>query len=268
MDTLFFVVSKGLAPFLKLETWLFLSVAAGFVFLRLGRVRTATWLTGLGAGLFAMIAILPLGVPILNSLEARYPPNPVLREVAGIILLGGGEDTRRSAAWGQPLVNEAGDRFIAALSLSDRHPEAVVLFTGGIGSLSQSGPSGAAVAERLLTGAGLAPERLILEGGSRNTAENARLSLEHRTDGSGAWLLVTSAFHMPRAVESYCAAGWSDIVPWPTDYRGQPFSDGIGWDLSGHLRDLETAVREIVGLAVYRATGRATDPGGCLMTVD
>jgi len=268
MDTLFFVVSKTLAPFLQLETWLFLAVAAGFVFLRLGRVRTATWLTGLGAALFAMIAILPLGTPILNSLEARYPPNPVPRDIVGIIVLGGGEDTMRSAAWGQPLVNEAGDRFIAALSLANRHPEAFVLFTGGIGSLTRSGPSGAAVARQLLIDAGLAPERLILEGGSRNTAENARLSLEHRTDGPGAWLLVTSAFHMPRAVESYCAAGWSDIVPWPTDYRGERFSDGIGWDLAAHLRDLETAVREIVGLTVYRVTGRASDPDGCLVMAD
>jgi hypothetical protein len=65
---------------------------------------------------------------------------------------------------------------------------------------------------------------------------------------------------MRRAVASFCAAGWTDLVPWPTDYRGGNVADGIGWSFSEHARDLEIAIREVVGLAAYRMTGRALSP--------
>jgi len=264
MDSAFFVVSKLAAPLLQLETWLFLLLLATFVLLRFGRAGAATGTAGIAAALLALVSILPLGSLVLNALEARFPPNPDPSDVAGIVILGGGEDSVRSAEWDQPLVNDAGDRFIAALVLANRYPDAQVLFTGGIGSIVQSGPTGAEVAGRLLLESGLSPDRLMLEPASRNTWENARFALEHRTEKPGVWILVTSAFHMPRAVESFCAAGWTDVVPWPTDYRGQAFLEGIAWDLPAHLQALETAVREVVGLRVYRLTGRATKAAGCL----
>ena len=56
-------------------------------------------------------------------------------------------------------------------------------------------------------------DRLALERDSRNTAENARNALDLRDPNiPGAWILVTSAFHMPRAVETFCAAGWANLV--------------------------------------------------------
>lgn len=121
------------------------------------------------------------------------------------------------------------------------------------------------VARDLLLGAGLDPDRLILEANSRNTAENAELSLRLRPEGEGGWLLVTSAFHMPRAVGTFCQAGWTDIVPWPTDFRTSSITPLIRWDLAGHLDDLNTAFKEWLGLLVYRVTDRtlALFPAGC-----
>ena len=104
---------------------------------------------------------------------------------------------------------------------------------------------------------GLAPERLLFERASRNTAENAALSLALVQPGEDeTWVLVTSAFHMPRSLASFEAAGWTGLVPYPVDYRSGGFGDGIGWDLARNLLTLNTAVREYIGLVAYRVTGR------------
>jgi uncharacterized SAM-binding protein YcdF (DUF218 family) len=59
---------------------------------------------------------------------------------------------------------------------------------------------------------------------------------------------------MPRSVNSFRAAGWENIVPWPVDYRA--IGVVIGWDLGRNLEVLNTAVREYIGLLAYRMTGR------------
>jgi uncharacterized SAM-binding protein YcdF (DUF218 family) len=69
-------------------------------------------------------------------------------------------------------------------------------------------------------------------------------------------VLLTSAFHMPRAIRSFEAAGWAGVTPWPVDYRTTGFSDRIGWDLTRNLRVLNIAIREQVGQLAYRLSGR------------
>jgi uncharacterized SAM-binding protein YcdF (DUF218 family) len=70
------------------------------------------------------------------------------------------------------------------------------------------------------------------------------------------WVLVTSAFHMPRAMRSFEAAGWTGLVAYPVDYRTAGFTDDIGWNLTGNLLVLNTAIRETIGQLAYRLTGR------------
>jgi uncharacterized SAM-binding protein YcdF (DUF218 family) len=266
VDSAFFVLSKVLSPLLAPETWVFLLGAAALLLLVLKRTRPAAAMLALALALYATIAALPLGTLLLNALERSYPAEPRVSDPAGIIVLGGGEGVHRTAQTDRPMLNEAGDRLLAALILSRRFPETSVLYTSGIGQLDQSGTPGADAAATLLLAAGVPQDRLILERLSRNTAENAAFSLPLRPDADGSWILVTSAFHMRRAVASFCAAGWRDLVPWPTDYRGGDVADGIGWSFSAHAQDLEIAIREIIGLTAYRMTGRAvpSPPDGCL----
>lgn len=259
MDCLFFIVSKLIWFLLCPETLLLLLFATGFLFLRVGRARLGQSFSLVSILACCSIAVFPVGDAFLSPLEKTYPTEPEVRKVAGIVVLGGGESDIQSNVWFQPNTGDAGDRFITALSLAHNHPEAIVLFTGGSGRL-MGGASGAEIAQDIFIGAGLNKSRLILEGASRNTAENANMSLELAPDNvEGDWLLITSAFHMRRAVASFCAAGWKNIVPWPTDYRTGGVIDRIGWNFADNLQDLNVGVREWIGLAAYSLTISTSD---------
>ena len=67
---------------------------------------------------------------------------------------------------------------------------------------------------------------------------------------------MTSAFHMGRAMQSFEAAGWRDIAPYPVDYRSGDFLRGIGWNLPGNLGLLNIAIKEGVGRLAYGISGR------------
>ena len=147
------------------------------------------------------------------------------------------------------LVDWNGD-FVNALHVLASHARS------GVGSRLMDHAE-AAMAAEVFRDQGIAPERVILEGQARNTAENARLSRALAAPAAGeVWVLVTSAFHMPRAMRSFEAAGWTGVVAYPVDYRTAAFRDGIGWDLAGNLAVLNTAIKEQVGQLGYQMTGR------------
>ncbi len=260
MDTLFFVVSKLVGAALTVEAWLLiLALAALWAGLR-HRIRLQRGAAALLALALLGIGVLPLGDVLLRPIETVHPPAPELQDVDGIIVLGGGEDVAASRRAGQPQLGEGGDRYLAALLLARRHPEARVLFAGGSGRLRDAGGapvSEAAIARQIFEAQGIAPDRLMFESRSRNTAENARLAHALAAPGAGErWVLVTSAFHMPRAVDSFAAAGWEGIVPYPVDFRTRAWSDGLGWNFQRNLGLINIALREWVGRIAYRVTGR------------
>lgn len=256
MDTLFFILAKVAGILIRPESWLVLLGAAAFLTSLLRWSRFCRLFSALTLLALVVVALLPLGDLLLRPLEARYPMSPVLERVDGIVVLGGGEDPAASAYWQQPQLGEGADRYTAALALARLHPEAKVLFTGGSGrlrSLTGAEASEAAVAEAFFRQQGLERERLLLEDRSRNTAENARLAFALVEPGAEeTWVLVTSAFHMPRAHRSFQDAGWEQLVPWPVDHRSRAFVDGLGWNLAHNLTMLNTAVKEWVGLLAYR----------------
>lgn len=261
MDTVYFIVSKLVGALVRVDSWILLVLAliVFAMFLEWRRLAKALAVATF-AGLFAL-AVLPLGDLLLRPLEQTYPPAPQIDRVDGIIVLGGGEDVAATVFWGQPQVNEGGDRILAGLSLAHRYPKARILLAGGSGRLRDAAgadkTSEADIAARIFLSQGLSRERLLLERRSRNTAENARLSrVLAKPEAGEVWVLVTSAFHMPRAMESFRATGWNDIVAYPVDYRTVGFADGIGWEPAGHIETLNTAIKAWVGLLAYRIAGR------------
>ena len=216
-----------------------------------------------GFGAAGLILVLSawtsLGALMLAPLEDRFRrPQALPESIDGIVVLGGGFEGAINLARGGYELNGGGDRLVEAAVLARRFPGAKVLVSGGTGTLLLDGVGDAATAPRLLTALGVAPERLLLEQRSRDTYENAIFSRDLARPAPGeAWLLVTSAFHMPRAVALFRKAGFP-VIPWPVDYRTSG-REGIGLfrdNPADSLQNATTALREWLGLFAYWAAGR------------
>ena len=208
--------------------------------------------------LVLVIGLVPVGQLLIRPLEMRFPATPDISAPTGIIILGGAEDARMSDASGLLELNAAGERLLLGLALPQAFPEAQLIFTGGSASLVNRRVSGADAVQSLFARFEIADSRIVLEPAARNTAENATLSYELIDDTTeGPWVLVTSAFHMPRSVGAFCAAGWRKIIPYPVDYRAAERL-GLNWLYAENLKPLNVAVKEWVGLVVYHATGRTS----------
>ncbi len=256
MDTLFFLLAKSVGLALRVESWLALGLALALLAQLRGRRRFALGATGATLALLLALITLPLGHMLMAPLEGPWPPTPIPDRLDGIVLLGGYESYDETGAWGQPQMNDAADRLFAAAMLVRAHPQARIVLSGGEARLGRNTPP-PAVAAPLLTALGIAPDRILWEDRSRNTAENATLTLDLLGGvPQGDWVLVTSAFHMDRALRSFAAAGWPGIRPFPTDYRSSDPGDNLGWASPGRIDLLNTALKEWVGRIGYRVTGR------------
>lgn len=207
----------------------------------------------------AIAGFSPLANILLQPLEDRFEaPGNLPERVDGIILLGGGLETLVTTTRGVPALNEAGDRLTTFASLARRYPDARLIVSGGAGGLLYRDLAEADVTMTLMRGLGLDTRRLELEARSRDTFENALYSREMADPQPGErWLLVTSAFHMPRAVGCFRRAGFA-VTAVPTDYRTRGRQDRVRWFYSASegLRRLDLATREWMGLAAYFASGR------------
>jgi uncharacterized SAM-binding protein YcdF (DUF218 family) len=253
------VVSKLAWIVLTPGNFLLILLISGLVTLLLTRRRRGLGLAALGGCGLLAIAALPIGAWLAAPLENRFPLPPLPPEVDGIVVLSGAIDQVLGQARGQFVLNEAAERMTEPLVLARRFPQARLVLSGGEGALLATGLSEAAAMRDFFLAQGLAPERLVVEARSRNTWENAILSLEAAQPRPGeTWLLVTSAWHMPRAVGCFRRAGWT-LLPYPVDYRTQPphgFGLGLGLALAERLSLLTPIAKEWAGLAVYWALGR------------
>ena len=214
-----------------------------------------------------LVALFPVGRWALSPLEDRFPPERVER-VDGIILLAGDENAEITEARHQPTVETAARRYIAFATLAREYPQARLVFAGGTGELSPAGTvSVASIAKRLLTGLGVPQERMLYEDKSRNTYENAVFAADLvKPKREQNWLLVTSAYHMPRALGCFRKEGWH-VFPAPTDYRAPGFlQTDVSFRLLDHLNGLEIATHEYVGLVAYWLMGRTEWPWGRQMS--
>lgn len=259
---MFFVLSKTLG-YLLLPTNLL--IAVGFV----GAILMVTRFASLGRKLVIAAVLLlvicglsPLGKILLYPLEQRFPSwDAASGAPDGIIVLGGSIEADLSAVHNTPVVRGAPDRIIAAAALAKRYPNARVLFSGGSANLISNDAREADFAGAIFEGLGVDKSRLVMERGSRNTQENAQFSkaLVSPKDGE-CWLLVTSAFHMPRSVGLFRKAGF-DVQPYPVDWRVGGRDDLFSFSnvaVDG-LGRTDLAVREWIGLITYWATGKINE---------
>lgn len=224
-----------------------------------GWYRSSILFSSVSALVLALSAWTSFGALLLHPLEDHFArPDPAPESVTGIIVLGGGFEGAVNLARGGYELSSSGDRFVETAILARRYSGARIVVSGGTGTLVLDGEGDADTAPRLLTALGVDRERLILERESRDTYENAVFTRRMVEPKPGeTWLLVTSAFHMPRAVGLFRKAGFN-VVPWPADYRTSG-TETIGFaqdNVTDCLENTSIAIREWIGLLAYRLTGR------------
>jgi uncharacterized SAM-binding protein YcdF (DUF218 family) len=258
---MFHAVSKILFFFVQPSNLAVFLLVAGLVLLRI-RPPIAKVLIGCGVGWIVVAGFLPVGNVLIRPLEDRFDsrePSPPQGHVTGIIILGGFEDGWVTAGRGGLAVNEAAERLTEGVRLARLLPEAKVVFTGGIGQLFEGAEAGDAV-KKYLEDVGIAPDRIIIEKASRNTYQNATLTRDLVKPKQGdRWLLITSAYHMPRAVGIFRQVGF-DVIPFPVDFRTRDAGDLLlpFGSVPAGLARADLAVKEWIGLLAYRLTGRSS----------
>ncbi|TRL40513.1 YdcF family protein [Rhizobium straminoryzae] len=241
----------------------FLLTAAGLLTALAGARRLGLLFSCLSALVLFLTLYTTAGALLLQALEARVPkPSTDPTSIACMIVLGGAIENDVVASRGGVELNAAADRYTEALRLALSHPQAKILVSGGDGSISGRFPGEAGLAEQFFAALGVPPQRLIKDNTSRNTWENmlntkALLAANGLTD----CLLITSGFHMPRALALFQKAGIA-VVPYPVDFRSRG-NERLGFDFtqpSLNAQNTATAVREWLGLLGYYLAGRIDWP--------
>ncbi|MEP9377612.1 YdcF family protein [Aquabacter sp. CN5-332] len=255
----FFTLSKMFWGLAVPSNFLIFMAVLGIAF-----TLTGTRRLGLACIIFAVAGQIVTGLSpfpnyLVSPLEERFPPFvPDGRPVDGIILLGGAEVPDVALARGVPALNDAGERLIAFAALAREYPDATLVFTGAPGGFGETGSLEILGMREGLVDVGIDLKRMHFETKSRNTAENAIFTKAMVNPAPGSrWLLVTSAFHMPRAIGSFREAGFP-VIANPVDYRTLgPNALGGMFSRASQGQDLtDIGAKEWVGLLAYYLAGR------------
>ncbi|MDN3585905.1 YdcF family protein [Pedobacter aquatilis] len=185
--------------------------------------------------------------------EAKYPPQ---RKYDIGILLGGFSKSNKD---GELAVSERGDRLIQAIHLLKIGAIKKILISGGSGKIIGKEPIEADITLKYLKDIGIPDSLILVENRSKNTIENAKYSVElanhYRADASV--LVITSAWHIPRAKMIFNRAFKRELDYYPTDYIGKEsydISDYYMPDASA-LSYWQYILKEWVGCLVDRFRG-------------
>ncbi len=259
---MFYTLSKMAWAFLSPLNLIYLLVTFGLLIRFLGG-RIGGKMLGTGLILFILCGFFPVGHNLVVYLETRYDLAPALPDrVDGIIVLGGVFDTYIAKETQQSAATDNIDRMIGFLDLVRKHPRARLVFSGGAGNPLSPLHKEAENVQAFFKTIGLNPERVLYEDNSRNTYENIAFSKEMLNPDQGEkWVLVTSAYHMPRAGASFLAQGWH-IIPYAVDPRTdrQYRLFAPRFDVSRNFELLELGMKEVLGTLVYYLSDKSVLP--------
>ena len=213
------------------------------------------------------IAIISVVIVFTNPflfclLVNKWQPAPVIisnasKYEAGIVLGGlSGFDKYEKGHF-----NGSADRFIQTANLYHKGIIKKVIITGGTGKLRQNEPAEAFFLRDEFIANGVKPNDIIIEAHSKNTYENAVFTKKiiDSLNIKPPFILITSALHMTRSIRTFRKAGY-DFIAFPCDYKVQQKNFEIEYSLIpdvAYLNYWYEFLREVVGLAAYRLTGKA-----------
>ena len=256
---MFFTLSKILWFLADPGNLFIIALSIGVLLLWAGKGRAGRGLVSLALMGALLVAVFPIGKIMTGVLENRFQrPDPMPDKITGIIVLGGVLNQFIAKKRGASAPRIATGRFSEFIRLAGLYPDAKLVFTGGSGSLSNPDIKEAEFAAPLLESWGLDIGRVTFEADSRNTFENAIFSKALvKPSPDDKWILITSAFHMPRAMGVFRAAGWN-VLPAPVEYvtTGEERLFALQFSFRTGINAFSRAVHEWLGLSFYWLTGR------------
>ena len=149
-------------------------------------------------------------------------------------------------------VGEASDRIFAGIDLIQENKAPVLILTGGKQPWSVGKPEGEhlrAIAEKL----GVPSDIILLTENVQNTDQEAKAVAKFLNKKVPNIILVTSAFHMPRAQKVFEAAG-IEVSPFPVDFLSGADNTKIMDFMpdAEAFRETSFFVREIIGRLYYK----------------
>lgn len=227
------------------------------------RMRGGRALFAAGVALFIAFGLLPSGQYALSVLERQYNPPALPAKIDGIVVLGGAFDVKMSGAHAMPAVYGSAERVIEAARLMRRYPAAPLIYSGGNGLLEGNMPPETVVFQDFLRRLGISDSEVRYETRSRDTYENIIYSRAIARPGKGSvWILVTSAWHMPRAM-ALAKKYWPGVMlAYPVDYQTLGTNADIkpSFDILGNYEAATMAMREYLAILLYRIGGKINSP--------
>jgi uncharacterized SAM-binding protein YcdF (DUF218 family) len=252
----FLFLSKTLDHLLSPFTWGLVLAVLAFFWLRT-RPRRARVLLAVAVLELLFFSTESVSRWLYARLEAgvvsTFHPQPPY----DVVVVLGGILEPSAETTGQLELSESGERVVTAADLLRAGQARDVLLTGGSVSPQALETPEAEHLARWLRAEGIAPERIVVEGQSRNTRENALFSAPIiAAHGWKRILIVTSAWHMPRALGCFRAVG-IEADALPVDHRSRA-NPGFAWNPRvKYLANSTDALRELFGRIVYRVRGYA-----------
>lgn len=254
--TTFFLTLSHYIPLLLLPVGYFFCALVTALLIKAKFARIAKFALASGV-IYLLLVSLPLvSNALVASLESRYPQPQFedLEKADVLVLLGGGvnlPDLPRQFAELGP----GADRLLLAHRLFNAGKTERIWLSGGNLLNDDGKQSEASLTKAILQSWGIPSEHILLEESSRNTAENALYFANAAEENQ--WesiLLVTSASHMPRAMEQFQRLGIKP-VPLSADHwvtREEPRTVSLLIPQADALNRGSKAIREYIGRAVYQ----------------
>lgn len=248
----FLTLSKTLDLFASPLTWAILLVLLSIVL----RVRPRA---SIGSAVLALVVLLVFSSERVANALARALESGAQSTMKAdvtydvLVLLGGMTDDAASRATRALELTEGADRLVGTYDLLRAGKARHLVVSAGLAEPEPGRATEAQLVADKLVAWGIPADRVVVEGRSRNTRENAReVARIVRERGWKTVLLVTSAGHLKRAMGCFRAEG---LVPdvHPVDRRA---GTGGSWLPRSDALDASTdALREFTGRAVYWVMG-------------
>lgn len=179
-------------------------------------ILSSAWL------ILLLISFQPVADRLLKPIEQSYPTWNGGQKVDYIVVLGGGYTWNPDWAPGSNLINNSLPRLVEGVRQWRENPGSKMIFTGyaSHGNPVSTAEAGARVAESL----GVPRAAIMTLDKPQDTEEEAqqvKLAI-----GDRPFLLVTSASHMPRAMNFFHAQG---LAPIPAPANQMAITSALNW---------------------------------------